>query len=404
MLELFSTARLQAILPKIKEFIEQEVIPMEKIVMKKRFFDAEKQELHELRQKVKSLGFWTPHLPEKDGGLGLSLLEFGQLSEILGLSPLGHFVFNCQAPDIGNTELLHQFASKELQEKYLKPLMNGEIRSCFSMTEPEFAGSNPTMLGTTAVKDGENYVINGHKWFTSSAEGAEFAVVMAVTDPTNENPYKKASMIIVPTQTQGFELLRNISIMGEEGSGHASHAEVRYTNCIVPQTNLIGNEGDGFKLAQSRLGAGRIHHCMRWIGICERILDQMCAYVSKRKISEHSVLADKQSVQHSIAECRASINAARYSILHTAYGIDKLGTQAMRSDISSIKFFAANVLQQVLDKALQVHGALGMTDDTILAYHFRHERAARIYDGADEVHKSVVARDILANYGVKVKI
>ncbi len=402
MTELFVTDKLKDLLPRIQAFVRNEVVPLEKLLSTKSFIDLEKDELFSLRQKVKQAGLWAPHLPAYEGGMGLSLTEFGQVSEVLGYSPLGHYAFNCQAPDIGNMELLHSYASEELKEKYLKPLQNGQIRSCFSMTEPEFAGSNPTRMATTAIKEGEYYVINGHKWFTSSADGADFAVVMAITDATNPNPYLRASMIVVPTDSAGFRLVRNISIMGEEGSGHHSHAEVRYENCKVPLSHLIGKEGEGFKLAQERLGPGRIHHCMRWIGICERVFEMMCNYAAKRELAEQTPIASKQIVQQWIAESRANINAARYMVLHTAYGIDKQGAAAMRVEISTIKFFVANVLQQVVDKAIQVHGALGVTDDTLLSYWYRHERAARIYDGPDEVHQYVVAREELKKFGVKI--
>lgn len=399
---LFLTDRLKTLLPRIQEFIRSEVISLEKLLATKPFIDLEKEELRLLRQKVKQAGLWAPHLPEHEGGMGLSLTEFGQVSEVLGYSPLGHYAFNCQAPDIGNMELLHAYASEELKNKYLKPLQSGQIRSCFSMTEPEFAGSNPTRMATTAIKEGEYYVINGHKWFTSSADGADFAVVMAMTDAENPNPYLRASMIVVPTNNTGFQLVRNISIMGETGSGHHSHAEVRYENCKVPISHLIGKEGEGFKLAQERLGPGRIHHCMRWIGICERVFEMMCSYAAHRELAEGIPIASKQMVQQWIAESRANINAARYMVLHTAYGIDKQGAAAMRVEISTIKFFVANVLQQVIDRAIQVHGALGVTDDTLLSYWYRHERAARIYDGPDEVHKYVVAREELKKFGVKI--
>jgi alkylation response protein AidB-like acyl-CoA dehydrogenase len=362
----------------------------------------EKGVLLELRQKVKQHGWWAPHLSQAEGGMGLSLSEFGQLSEVLGYSPLGHYLFNCQAPDIGNMELLHKYATPALQERFLAPLMRGDIRSCFSMTEPEFAGSNPVQMASTAILSNGNYIINGHKWFTSSADGAAFAVVMAVTNPEAASPHQRASMIIVPTDTLGFELVRNISIMGEAGSGYNSHAEVRYHNCTVPAENLVGKEGEGFKLAQERLGPGRIHHCMRWIGICERALDMMCSYAVKRSLGEGKTLAQQQVIQHWIAESRASINAARYMVLHTAHAIDSYGTHNARVEISTIKFFVANVLQQVLDRAIQVHGALGITDDTVLSFWYRHERGARIYDGPDEVHKYVVARETLKNYGVKI--
>jgi alkylation response protein AidB-like acyl-CoA dehydrogenase len=310
-------------------------------------------------------------------------------------------IFNCNAPDIGNMELMHQFASAELKEKYLHPLMNGEIRSCFAMTEPEFAGSNPVNMATTAQREGNQYVINGHKWFTTAADGANFTIVMAVTDAQNPNPYLRASMVLVPLENPGFQLVRNISIMGEAGEDYFSHAEVRFTNCKVPIENLIGQEGQGFALAQARLGPGRIHHCMRWIGICERAFDLMCNRAATRKLSDHKFLGQQQIVQAWIAECRANINAARLMVLHTAYKMEKEGAKAAKEEISTIKFFVADVLMKTLDKAIQVHGALGITDDTLLSFWYRHERGARIYDGPDEVHKVSLAKAILKGYGME---
>lgn len=389
-------------LVEIKAFLEQEVYPHE-VRWLNQDLRATFEELDSLRGVVKQKGLWAPHLSAKDGGLGLALPEFAHVSEVLGTSPFGHYLFNCQAPDIGNMELLHQFASKELQERWLKPLMDGAIRSCFSMTEPEFAGSNPVMMATRATREGDEYVINGHKWFTSSADGAAFAVVMAVTDPDNPNPYQRASMILVPTHTPGFHLVRNIPIMGEAGYGYISHAEIRYENCRVPVSHLIGEEGQGFALAQERLGPGRIHHCMRWIGIAERAFSMMCQRAVDRALNPGRSLADMQSIQNWIAESRAEISASRLMVLDTAVQIEEKGAKAAREAISTIKFYVAGVLQKVLDRAIQTHGALGITEDTILSFWFRHERGARIYDGPDEVHKSVLARHILKQYGYQAK-
>jgi acyl-CoA dehydrogenase len=403
MIELFSTPLLKELLPKFKKFINTEILPREMDLLKTPFLELENGFLKEKRQQAKAENLWAPHLPVNQGGLGLNLVEFAMISEVLAWTPFGHYIFNCQAPDIGNMELLERYANKELKDKYLKPLHNGEIRSCFSMTEPEHAGSNPTLMSTTAIADGHDYVINGHKWFTSSADGAAFAVVMALTDPDNPNPYERASMIIVPTDNSGFELVRNIPIMGEAGEGYVSHAEVRYNNCRVPKSNLIHKEGTGFLLAQERLGPGRIHHCMRWIGISERALDMMCQRAATRQISSTNKLGEKQTIQNWIAESRAEINAARYMVLHTAHKIEKEGAKAAKEEISTIKFYVAGVLQKVLDRAIQTHGALGVTDDTVLSWWYRHERGARIYDGPDEVHKSVLARGILKRYGLDVK-
>jgi acyl-CoA dehydrogenase len=389
--------KLVGLLDRIKEFLRTNAYPLEPDFLRRPFRDLTPT-LNATREKVKALGLWAPHLPKEHGGLGLTLSEFALVSEELGRTPIGHYLFNCQAPDIGNMEILLAHGTPEQKEKYFKPLARGDVRSCFSMTEPEHPGSNPTWMSTTAVKDGDDYVINGHKWFTSSAEGASFAIVMAITNSDSQNPYKRASQIIVPIPAPGFQIVRNISVMGDEGSDYASHAEVRYENCRVPQSNLLGSEGAGFAIAQERLGPGRIHHCMRWIGICERAFDLMCSYAARRELSPGVLLASKQNVQEWIAESRAEINAARLLVLKTACGIDTKGAGEVREDISMIKFFVANILQKVIDRAIQVHGALGLTDATLLSYWYRHERAARIYDGPDEVHKMVVARSVLKKY------
>jgi acyl-CoA dehydrogenase len=324
-------------------------------------------------------------------------MEHGLVSEVLGQSPVGHYVFNCQAPDAGNMEILIDHGTPEQREKYLKPLVQGEIRSCFSMTEPEHAGSNPVIMSTTAVKEGDSYIIDGHKWFTTGADGAAFAIVMAVTDP-NAHKYLRASQIIVPLDIPGVELVRNISVMGETGGGWASHGELRYSEVRVPQEHLLGPEGHGFVIAQERLGPGRIHHCMRWLGICERTFSLMVRQAKLRELAPGTVLAGQQTVQNWVAESRAEMNAARLMVLDTADKIDKNGVYATRNEISMIKFYVAGVLLRVLDRAIQVHGAMGMTDDTPLAFWYRHERAARIYDGPDEVHKMVVAKRIFKQY------
>jgi alkylation response protein AidB-like acyl-CoA dehydrogenase len=299
-------------------------------------------------------------------------------------------------------ELLLQHGSSEQRERWLRPLARGEMRSCFGMTEPELAGSNPVWLGTTARREGDEYVLDGHKWFTSSAEGSAFCVVMAVTDPSAP-PHTRASMIIVPMETPGFEIVRNLPVMGEAGEGWMSHAEVRLQGVRVPVANRIGEAGAGFALAQERLGPGRIHHCMRWIGICERAFDLMCVRAAEREISPGEPLGTRQIVHAWIAECRAAIDAARLMVLRTAWRIDREGAHAAREDVSLIKFQVAGVLQEVLDRAIQVHGGYGLIDELPLAFWWRHERAARIYDGPDEVHKTSVARRILARYGMERK-
>jgi alkylation response protein AidB-like acyl-CoA dehydrogenase len=376
------------------------VIPLEKELVSGSFAKVEPR-LDEVRREVKAKGLWAPQLAVDVGGMGLSLMEHARVSEELGRSPLGHYAFNCQAPDAGNMEILHQHGSAMQKETFLAPLARGDIRSCFSMTEPEVPGSNPTWMQTTAKRENGEWVIDGHKWFTSAADGASFAIVMAVTSP-DAAPHMRASQIIVPTSTKGFRIVRNISVMGEPGDGYASHSEVVYEGCRVPEANLLGPEGGGFVIAQDRLGPGRIHHCMRWIGICERSFELMCQRAAAREMQPGKPLGTKQIVQAWIAESRAEIHAARLMVLHAAWKMEKEGSYAAREEISLIKFYVANVLQNVVDRAIQVHGALGMTDDTPLAYWYRHERAARIYDGPDEVHKIVVAKRILKLHGLVV--
>jgi acyl-CoA dehydrogenase len=388
--------KMQAILEMMGEFVEKEVIPLEPEFLNRPFVEM-LPELEEKRRMVSQMELWAPPHPPEYGGMGLDLMDFALVSEALGQSPIGHYVFGCQAPDAGNIEILHLHGTEDQKEKYLRPLVEGKIRSCFSMTEVNMPGSNPVMLETTAVKEGNEYVINGQKWYTSSADGAKFAIVMAVTNP--EAPlYLRASMLIVPTDTPGFNRVQNISVMGHEGSGWASHAEILYQSCRVPQENLLGPEGHGFVIAQERLGPGRIHHCMRWVGLCNRAFALMCSRAQNRMVSPGRMLASKQIIQSWIAECAADIQAARLMVLHAAWKMQNLGVKEAREEISLIKFFVANILQKVVDRALQVHGGLGMTDDTILAFLFRHERAARIYDGVDEVHKITVARRILQGF------
>jgi len=389
--------KMSTMLAMVREFMDREVIPLEGEML---FGSPETLAVGvaAAQEKVKQMGLWAPNFPVEFGGLGLPLVEHGLLVEQIGRSPLGMTVFGTQAPDAGNIEILHKYGTEEQKEIWMRPLVEGKIRSCFSMTEPETAGSNPTLLATTAVADGDDYVINGQKWFTSSADGASVAILMAVTDP-GAPPRKRASMILVPTDTPGFNLVRNVSVMGHAGSGHASHGEVIYQGCRVPKTNLLGPEGHGFIIAQDRLGPGRIHHCMRWLGIAARAYEMMCQRANARVIDlDGSTLADRQVIQHWAAELDAEIRGARLQVLHAAWRIDQEGAKAARDEISAIKFVVANTMLKAVDTSIQVHGALGVTDDTVLAYWYRHERAARIYDGADEVHKTSLGRRLLRRY------
>ncbi|MFW6415574.1 MAG: acyl-CoA dehydrogenase family protein, partial [Thermodesulfobacteriota bacterium] len=296
--------KMQTVIQMMDEFVDKELIPLEAEFLSDSAGDFQKK-IEEKQEKVKQMELWAPSHPKELGGMGLDLTEYALVSEALGRSPLGHYVFGCQAPDAGNIEILHKYGTEEQKEKYLKPLVEGRIRSCFAMTEVDQPGSNPILLDTTAEKKGDKYVINGRKWYTTAADGSDFTIVMAVTNP-EASQYLQASMIIVPTGTPGYSLVRNIPVMGHKGEGYFSHGEVLFQNCEVPQENLLGPEGQGFVLAQDRLGPGRIHHCMRWIGVCKRALDLMCDYARKRYINPPDKnLASKQMVQQWIAESSA---------------------------------------------------------------------------------------------------
>ena len=374
---------------KAKAFLDEHIIPNEATLGQ---HDAESEALmKDLQQRVKAMGMWAIFIGPEAGGTGKGFLPYAFVNEILGRSPYAPRAFGCQAPDTGNAEILHQFGTPEQKERWLKPLVNAEIRSCFSMTEPEVSGADPTGLRTRAVRDGDEWVINGHKWFTSGAIGAKFAIVMAVTDPDAE-PHGRMSQIIVPSDTPGFNIIRPVPVMGET---EGAHCEIRYDDVRVPVTNTLGEVGDGFRIAQKRLGPGRIHHCMRWLGQMQRAFEIMCDYALKRE-AFGSVLADKQTVQNWIADSAAEIQACRLLTMHAAYKIDQ-GDEA-RVEISIIKFWGARVLHDVIDRAIQVHGARGVSGDTPLESMYRQARAARIYDGPDEGHRMVVARRVLREF------
>jgi alkylation response protein AidB-like acyl-CoA dehydrogenase len=376
----------------VRAFMDEHIYPNESALARED--DAADVLIVELRQEAKAAGLWAPHLPPEAGGTGSGFLEYAYLNEEIGRSMIAQLIFGCQAPDAGNGEILHLFGTEQQKKQFLEPLVSGATRSFFGMTEPEVSGSDPTGLRGRAVRDGNEWVINAHKWFSSGADGAGFGVVMVVTDSDAE-PHRRASMILVPTDTPGYELVRKIPVMGHEGRGWGTHCETRFTDVRVPVENVLGEPGDGFRIAQKRLGPGRIHHVMRWLGQMQRAFDLMCAYSLERKTFGEP-LADKQTIQNWIAESAAEIQACRLLTMQAAQRIDD-GDEA-RVEVSVIKFYAAKVLNDVIDRALQVHGGLGMTEDTPLASMWRQARAGRIYDGPDEVHKMVVARRILRSY------
>jgi acyl-CoA dehydrogenase len=383
-----------ALRERVLDFMDAEIYPVERELMEA--LDDEvgpgvpyPASLIEIREKAKAEGLWNLFMPDERFGPGLSNWEYGLLCEEMGRSPVvAGMAFNCAAPDTGNMEILAEHGTDQQKERWLEPLLEGRIRSCFSMTEPEVSGSDPTLLQARAELDGDEWVIDGHKWFTSGAMGAELAIAMVVTDP-EAPPYARASMICVPTDAPGFNLVRPIPVMGhDKGPGHC---EIRYEGCRVPKDSLLGERGAGFAIAQDRLGPGRIHHCMRAIGTAERAHEMMCRRANER-VAFGGPLADKQFVQEAIAASRMEIDQARLLTLFAAWKMDTEGKRAARQSISAIKVVAANMVMDVLDRAIQIHGSLGMTDDTPLAALWRFSRMLRLADGPDEVHKMVLAR------------
>ncbi len=390
------TAQIQR---QLERFMDEFVYPAERVAAEQ--VEASGNPHHkpeivaELAKKARKLGLWNLFLPDAEHGAGLTNLEYAPLCEIMGRSAIAPRIFNCAAPDTGNMEILAEFGSDAQKKKYLKPLLEGKIRSCFSMTEPEVSSADPTQLTTLAKRDGDAYVLNGHKWFTTGAIGSEFAIVMAVTDPAAA-PHERASMILVPTTTPGFQIVRSISVMGHAGGG--GHCEIRYQDCRVPVENLLGREGAGFAIAQARLGPGRVHHCMRCIGGAQRAYEIMVDYAANRKLGGEP-LGAKQFIQDFIAKSKMEIDQARLFTLYTAWKMDKVGKKEAAQEISMIKVIAANLLMDVCDRAIQTMGALGVSDDTPVAAMWRNGRSLRIADGPDEVHKMVIARRELKRWG-----
>jgi acyl-CoA dehydrogenase len=377
---------------RVRAFMDEHVYPNEPTLFGED--DAADTLIEELRQEARDADLWAPHLPPEAGGSGSGFLEYAYLNEEIGRSYIAQLIFGCQAPDAGNGEILHLYGTDDQKERFLRPLVDGATRSFFGMTEPEVAGSDPTLLQGRAVRDGDEWVINAHKWFSSGADGAGFGVVMVVTDP-DAGPYERASMILVPTDTPGYEMVRRVSVMGHEGRGWGTHCETRFTDVRVPVENTLGPVGAGFKIAQKRLGPGRIHHVMRWLGQMRRAFELMCEYSLEREVFGGK-LAEKQTIQNWIAESAAEIQACRLMTLDAAHKIDQ-GSEA-RVEVSVIKFYAAKVLNDVIDRAIQTHGARGLTDETPLGVMSMMARGGRIYDGPDEVHKMVVARRILKSF------
>jgi acyl-CoA dehydrogenase len=382
----------------MREFVREEIQPLETLLNELEW-EQLMRAMEPLREQVKERGLWAAHLDEELGGQGFGQVKLGLMHEILGTTPLAPFAFGNAAPDSGNSEILALAGTPEQKERYLYPLLEGDLKSAFSMTEPNSAGSDPTLLKTAAVKDGDDWVINGHKWFSSNGSIADFLIVMAVTDP-DARKYQKASMFVVDVDTPGVEIVRDVATMEhpqESWAKYGNHAEIVYENVRVPGSALLGAQGAGFLIAQQRLYPGRIHHCMRWLGVSRRAFDMLCEYAQLRETSAGK-LAEKQTVQNWIADSAAQMDAARLMTLHAAWKMDTEGVAAARREISLIKFFGAEVLHDVIDRALQIHGSLGYSTDMPLEAMYRYARAARFYDGPDEVHRESVARQILRGY------
>ena len=384
----------------IRDVVINQIEPLD-LVKHEMSVESWRRATEPIRQEVKDRGLWAAHLDKELGGQGMGQVKLALMHEILGRTSSAPDIFGNQAPDSGNSELLAIGANDEQKEKWLWPLLAGDITSSFSLTEPHIASSDPTQITTTAVLDGDEYVLNGHKWFASKAAVADIVLAMAVTNPDG-GPYERASMIVVEKDTPGMNIVRNVHTMDHPWDGPGDqhvggHAEILFEECRVPKANLIGNPGEGFLLAQKRLSGGRIHHAMRWIGQCHRAFDMMCERAVSRTM-HGKPLGDKQFIQDFVAESRTEIDAARLLTLHAAWHWDTYGAERSRVQIAQIKYWGARVLYNVIDRAIQVYGAMGYTTDLPLERMYRTARNFRISDGADEVHKSFIARRVLKNY------
>src|SRR5437763_430248 len=375
---------------RVRTFMDEEVRPTEE---KLRHGEADRNgyisAIAGLRQRAHDLGLWNPHLPREWDGMGLGQVAMAFVSAEAGRTGIGPFVLNAQAPDEGNMHTLLHNANDAQKEKYLRPLAEGRSRSCFAMTEPEVAGSDPTGIQTIAVKDGDDWLINGHKWFISGAKGARFAILIARTDPDADPPQARNSALLVDLPTEGWEIVRDIDTM----AGQGNHCEIRITNLRVPAENMLGERGHGHLLGQYRLGPARLAHCMRWIGQAEIALEMLVDRALNRE-AHGSLLADKQAIQWMMADSAMELYSAKLMVLHAAYKIEH--EQPFRQEVSFAKHHVANMLWKVVDRAIQVHGALGYSTDTPLERMMKHARSARLVDGADEVHQALIARNVRA--------
>jgi acyl-CoA dehydrogenase len=382
----------------MRQFVREQIWPLETL-MDELGWDGLQRAAKPLQEQVREQGLWAAHLDPELGGQGFGQVKLGLMHEILGTSPIAPLMFGNAAPDSGNSEVLAMAGTAEQKDRYLHPLLAGDLKSAFSMTEPDSAGSDPTLLRTRAVRDGDDWVINGRKWFSTNGSIADFLIVMAVTDP-DARPHNRASMFVVDADTPGVNIVRDVATMEhpyESWGRYGNHAEIRYEDVRLPGSALLGAEGAGFLIAQQRLYPGRIHHCMRWLGVARRAFDMLCER-SVYRYAHGSTLGKHGTVQNWIADSEAEMLAARLMTLHAAWKMDTQGVMAARKEIALIKFYGAGVLHDVVDRALQAHGGLGYSTDLPLEAMYRYARAARIYDGPDEVHRASVARQVLRGY------
>jgi acyl-CoA dehydrogenase len=382
----------------MRAVVRERIWPLETL-MEELQWDGLVKAVAPLQEEVRARGLWAAHLDPELGGQGFGQVKLGLMHEILGTSPIAPLAFGNAAPDSGNSEILAMAGTPEQKERYLHPLLAGDLKSAFSMTEPHTAGSDPTLLQTRAVKDGDDWVINGHKWFSSNGSIADFLIVMAVTDP-DARSHQRASMLIVDADAPGVNILRDVATMEhpwESFGRYGNHAEILYEDVRVPGSALLGAQGAGFLIAQQRLYPGRIHHCMRWLGVARRAFDMLCER-SLYRYAHGSTLSKHETIANWIADSAAQMQAARLMTLHAAWKMDTEGVAAARQDIAMIKYYGAGVLHDVVDRALQAHGSLGYSTDLPLEAMYRYSRGARFYDGPDEVHRASVARQVLRGY------
>lgn len=388
---------------RVNTFMERYIYPNEKVPHQQIAASGNPHHhaeiVDELKEKAKAEGLWNLFLPDKEYGAGLTNLEYAPLAEIMGRVTWASEVFNCAAPDTGNMEILAQFGTAEQKKRWLEPLLNGEIRSCFAMTEPEVASSDATNVQMTIRREGDEYVINGHKWFISGAarERCKISIAMGKTDPNNSNRHLQQSMVLVPMDTPGLKVVRAIPVFGNPGN--EGHCEIIYDNVRVPVSNLLGEEGGGFAIAQARLGPGRIHHCMRSVGAAQRALELMCQRAATR-VAFGKTLAEQGVIQQWIAESKVEIEQVRLLTLKAAWMIDTYGKKAAKDEIAMIKIAAPEVHTRVVNRAIQVHGAGGVSNDFPLAEQWVHGRTLHLADGPDEVHKQALAKSELRKWAL----